>query len=244
MFELKSNGRIQLMKAVVLAAFGLFFGVCSVYPATADFGQEEDRSEAWQPAPGLKLTPLTLLPSQIKPAGDQKSKPKSGRPPLKTGRVIKEAVLGIGSGFFGMMAGGFVGFAVSGGGAGWFDPNTTVGAAAATGYFLGVPWGVYLVGSDATQTGSLLATYLGAAAGVAFAIALPSFGTALLAPVVGACIGFNLTRRYKSPAQTGTALFNFRDGGLRLNFPLIAAAPDCTKRGSVRWKIHLVNIEI
>ncbi len=185
-----------------------------------------------------------MLSIRLKAANDQESAPKTGRPPLKTGRVIKEAVLGIGSGFLGMMAGGFVGFAISGGGAGWFDPDTTVGAATAMGYFLGVPWGIYLAGSDATQTGSLLATYLGAAAGAAFAIAVPTFGTALLAPVVGGCLGFNLTRHYKFPAQTGTALFNFRDGGMHLGFPLIAAAPDTTKKGSVRWRIQLVNIEL
>ncbi len=232
------------MRPTVLVVFCLFFGVCSAYSAAADLRQEGGPLEVRQPVPGLKFMPPTTLSIQLKAANDQESTPKTGRPPLKTGKVIKEAVLGIGSGFLGMMAGGFVGFAISGGGAGWFDPDTTVGAAAATGYFLGVPWGVYLVGSDATQTGSLLATYLGAAAGAAFAIAVPAFGTALLAPVVGACLGFNLTRHYKSPAQTGTALFNFRDGGMHLGFPLIAAAPDCTKRGSVRWRIQLVSIEL
>jgi hypothetical protein len=222
----------------------LFFGVCSSYPATADFRLEGDPLDVRQPALGLKFTPLTTLSFQLKPADDQQSAPKSGRLPLKIGRVVKEAVLGIGSGFLGMMAGGFVGFAISGGGAGWFDPDTTVGAAAATGYFLGVPWGVYMAGRDATQTGSLLATYLGAAVGAAFAIAVPSFGTALLAPVVGACIGFNLTRHYRSPAQTGTAVFNFREGKIHLGFPLIAAAPDCMKKGTVCWRIHLASIEL
>jgi hypothetical protein len=233
------------MKPAVLAVVVcLFLGVSSAYPAAGDFRQEGDPSAVLRQAPGLKFMPLTTLSIQLKLSNDQTSAPSSGRPPLKTGRVVKEVVLGIGSGFLGMMAGGFVGFAITGGGAGWFDPDTTVGAAAATGYFLGVPWGVYLVGSEAAQTGSLLATYLGAAAGAAFAVAVPAFGTALLAPVVGACIGFNLTRHYKSPAQTGPALFNFRDGGMHLGFPLIAAAPDCTKRGSVRWRIQLVSIEI
>jgi hypothetical protein len=228
----------------VRSAFCLFFALCFIDSAAGGLGPERNPLEARQPGPGLKLIPLKLLTVQRKPADDQTIAPKSGRPPLKTGRVIKEAVLGIGSGFLGMMAGGFVGFAISGGGAGWFDPDTTVGAAAATGYFLGVPWGVYMVGSDATQTGSVLATYLGAAGGAVFAIAVPTFGTALLAPVVGACIGFNLTRRYRSPAQTGTAVFNFREGKIHLGFPLIAAAPDCMKKGTVCWRIHLASIEL
>lgn len=73
--------------------------------------------------------------------------------------------------------------------------------------------GVYLAGSAGNQTGSFWATLAGTAFGVAavFAVAVGAvagdcsiagsamFAIALTAPVLGATIGFNLTRRYRSP---------------------------------------------
>jgi hypothetical protein len=73
--------------------------------------------------------------------------------------------------------------------------------------------GVYLAGSARNQTGSFWAALAGTALGAAavFAVAVGAvagdcsivggamFAIALAAPVLGATIGFNLTRRYKSP---------------------------------------------
>ena len=73
--------------------------------------------------------------------------------------------------------------------------------------------GVYLAGSAGNQTGSFWAALAGTALGVAavFAVAVGAiagdcsivggamFAIGLAAPVLGATIGFNLTRRYKSP---------------------------------------------
>ena len=41
-------------------------------------------------------------------------------------------------------------------------------------------------------------------------------------PPIGATIGFNLTRRYKSPPTSETALINFSDGQMRLEVPQIS----------------------
>ena len=227
-----------------VAALAVFFSLISATPVAANSGQEEGPLAVWAQVTRAKFIPLTTLTGRFKTIGDQQTTPASGRPPLKPGRVAKEALFGIGAGFIGMMVGGFFGVAITGGGAGWFEPDTTVGAAAATGYLLALPWGVYLAGSDANQTGSLLGTYLGAAAGAVIAIASPSFVTALLAPALGACIGFNLTRRYRTAAQTGSALLNYKDGRMDFGFPLFTAAPEPIKKGSVRWCVNLVNIEL
>lgn len=222
----------------------IFFSLIFTAPATANSGQEEDPPAVRPQVTGAKLIPLTTLAGRFQTTGDQKETSGSRRPPLKAGTVAKEALFGIGAGFIGLMAGGFFGVAITGGDAGWFEPDTTVGAAAATGYFLALPWGVYLTGREAGQSGSLLATYLGAAAGSLIAVAVPSFGTALLLPAAGACIGFNLTRRYRSAAQAGTALLNYKDGRMDFGFPLFSAAPESMKKGSFRWRINLASIEL
>lgn len=221
-----------------------FFSLISAYPTAANAEQEEGPLAVRSQVTAAKFIQLTTLIGRLNTAGDQQTASASNRPPLKPGMVAKEALFGIGAGFIGLMVGGFIGVGITGAEAGWFEPDTTVGAAAATGYCLALPWGVYLTGSDATQTGSLLATYLGTAAGAVIAIVVPSFSTALLAPVAGACIGFNLTRRYRPPAQTGTALLNFNNGRITAGFPIFVAAPDPMKKGAVRWRVNLVSIEL
>ena len=46
----------------------------------------------------------------------------------------------------------------------------------------------------------------------------------LVCPLVGATIGFNLTRRYKSPPET--ALINIREGQMELAIPTIYSQAD------------------
>ncbi len=99
------------------------------------------------------------------------------------------------------------------------------------GLIFGSAYGVYAVGNIGNQTGSFKATlggsFLGFLGGVGAAACLaelydtnqffPAQGYCLLAgPPIGATIGFNLTRRYKSPPASKTALINIRDGQMNL----------------------------
>ncbi|MBI1924985.1 hypothetical protein HYR99_12150 [Candidatus Poribacteria bacterium] len=81
------------------------------------------------------------------------------------------------------------------------------------GYLLGSSIGVYVVGNSGNETGSFWATLAGSILG------LP------LAPI-SATIGFNLTRRYKSPPASGTALINFSEGQMSLAVPTLSFRPD------------------
>ena len=94
------------------------------------------------------------------------------------------------------------------------------------GWLVGVPVGVYLVGNTGNETGSFLAT-LG--------------GSFILGPI-GAAIGFNMTRRYKSLPASGNALINFREGQMGLAVPTISFYPDRYARGAFTQRVDLVKV--
>jgi hypothetical protein len=121
-------------------------------------------------------------------------------PPLSPGRVTAEVVVG------GVLAapvsllGALVGYEALGGG--------LLGAYGAGGgvlvaWTLAAPIGVYVVGSSGNQSGSFLAAEAGAIVGGAGGIGAlyathgnaAGIAIALGAPIVGATVGFNLTRR-------------------------------------------------
>ncbi len=99
------------------------------------------------------------------------------------------------------------------------------------GYTLGSATGVYLVGNIGDGTGSFLATLGGSILGV--------LGYGVGSPI-GAAIGFNLTRRYKSPPASGNALINFRDGQIGLAVPTIYSQPNSF--GEITHKVDVVNM--
>ncbi len=177
------------------------------------------------------------------------------KPPLSPVRIAGEIVCGYSAG----LAGGVVSVlalkpiadSVSGG----RDVILAIGVS--TGYAFGSVGGVYLVGSLGNQTGSfsttMLGVLMGAAVGVTGAIItvaiigdednhyaeLPLF----VAPAIGATIGFNLSRRYKSPsAESGTALINVGDGQIGFAVPVIYLLPNAVGGKGLNQNIDLLRV--
>ncbi len=62
------------------------------------------------------------------------------------------------------------------------------------------------------------------------------------APVIGATIGFNLTRRYDSPPASQTALIYFGDGQMRRAVPTMYSQPDSFDRRILTQRVDLVEV--
>lgn len=152
---------------------------------------------------------------------DVENKAQRGeKPPLSGGRITGEILVGGVGGIVGGLGGGFIGAGVAGEG----YPEELVGGiiGGSIGYTLGCSIGVYLVGNIGNETGDFLATLgggiLGGLAGI-FAITaiikdlengavrlVVRVAVALVGPPIGATIGFNLTRRYKSPPASDSQM--------------------------------------
>jgi len=121
---------------------------------------------------------------------------------------------------------------------------------------LGSACGVYIVGNIGNETGSFRATLGGSAIGAgAFFVWLatghpwsPSLDlraliACILAPPIGATIGFNLTRRYDSPpAESETALINVRNGRMSLAVPRVHFRIDSFGRGGLSQNVDLLRV--
>lgn len=166
----------------------------------------------------LLLLALLLVPAPS--AGQEKPAPSLGeiareaapgpapeRPPLSGERVTGQIFTGAFGGVVGAAAVGFgYYYAVERGTHEWAGLGAIV-LGALVGYPAGAAAGVYLISSREEQTGSLLATLGGAAAGavVGGVLAGPTQGLSYLALVpIGATAGFNLTRRWRDPPPTAT----------------------------------------
>jgi len=133
------------------------------------------------------------------------------KPPLNLGRVIAEILVG-------GILGGLIGIPLS------IPGTVTLFLFNFLSGFVGGSVGVYLVGTRGNETGSFLATWAGGALGIfgatTFSVvelaprmlphsALQESGErmtmiiAVFIPVLGATIGFNMTRRYKLPPVNG-----------------------------------------
>jgi hypothetical protein len=143
---------------------------------------------------------------------------KRERPPLSPARIPAEIVGGLSGGILGAAA--------------LAMPLGPYGGL--TGLVLGSATSVYLVGNIGSQTGSFRATLLGTLAGGVGGIAVGLTVHAvrgdvdhddlrelpiLVGPAIGATIGFNRTRRYKTTVGSETGLINFGDGPMSLAVP-------------------------
>jgi hypothetical protein len=114
------------------------------------------------------------------------------------------------------------------------------------GHTLGSAIGVYLVGNIGNETGSFLATLGGSILGGGLGLTFVFLSGELLpfpllvCPPIGATIGFNLTRRYKSPPTSETALINVRDSQISLVVPTPYSQPDCFD--GITQRVDLVNM--
>lgn len=184
----------------------------------------------------------------------------SGMPPPKTGNEIVGGVLG------GALLGG-AGLAVGWGIGTIFSDETDpewgmlpafigMGIGSGVGYLLGSAVGVYSVGDTDTETGSFLAALGGSVVGLAAGLAAGGLVvkglndpqssvafvlTGILGPPVGATIGFNATRRYKTPSPPENGLINIKDGRMRLATPKIYLQPDPLDKKTLIHNVDLVR---
>jgi len=180
---------------------------------------------------------------------------KEEKPPLRGGRIAGEIGAGAGCGILAGSVGFLIGAAITPAGEGQFGELKKVGGGG-IGFFIGYPLGnsigVYLVGNRGNETGSFGTTLLGSMAGMVAAllpiiifqddypgwIGLPAF---FGLPIAGGIIGFNMTRSYKSPHNSGTAFINFRNGHIRLAIPAVYFRPNPLDKGDFIQTIDLVK---
>jgi hypothetical protein len=120
----------------------------------------------------------------------------------------------------------------------------------ASGTSFGSAVGVYAVGNIGNETGSFKATLAGSCLGAALSLATlysdtpEDFVVALpCCSLAGAIIGFNLTRRHKSPpVESQNALINFRNSQMSLAVPNVYFRPDSSGRGNLTQRVDLVRI--
>lgn len=114
---------------------------------------------------------------------------------------------------------------------------------------LGNASGVFLIGNIGDETGSFWATWLGSSLGLVIGMTFDIFllrSDEAIFTMIGlsACgpIAFNMTRRYKSPSMSGTALFNITDSKVSLAFPSITFKPGSSDKSGFVKTINLMNI--
>lgn len=174
--------------------------------------------------------------------------PMYERPPLSAGRIAGEIIAG--------GAGGVCGIAVGGSilSLGQLDLDEFVPVLIGIGivYIAGSAYGVYEVGNIGDETGSFSAAFGGGFLGMGVGIAsfclfaymenpiaiMVGFSVLLAAPPIGATIGFNKTRRYKSPPET--ALIDFKDGQMRLAVPTMYSQPNSF--GEITQRVDLLKV--
>ncbi|TET45264.1 hypothetical protein E3J62_07905 [candidate division TA06 bacterium] len=146
-------------------------------------------------------------------------------------RIAEEIFAGVVGGLVGGAIGGGIGWAIGSGVERGSEPLTEypelLGAAlgATVGYVLGSPIGVYNAGDTENETGNFLATLGGGVAGGFLGLLIGGVG-ALPGIPIGATVGFNMTRRYKTPPPPENGLINIKDGRMRLATPKIYLQPD------------------
>lgn len=178
---------------------------------------------------------------------------ETARPPLTTGRLASEALLGAVGGVALGAGGGLIGEAIGSAGCEEGDWFCGLGGAiigVGVGYTLGISLGVYVAGTYGDQDGSygatLLGSLLGGVAGIAIAAATDDADTPVISalavsmPLWGAMIGFNRTRRYDASAST--AALTLHGGSWRLGTPAVSRVPDPLTRGRTQaWRTTLVT---
>ncbi len=152
-------------------------------------------------------------------------------PPASVGRISGEILFGMVVGTGGALIGALIGGGLCiGGEESEFDRNcdaSTIGGAY-LGAIATIPLGVRAVGAAGDQTGSLGMTYLGSLIGGVGGLLMLANGREnvtilgmVLAPPLGAMIGFNMTRRYRPRRVPVTgALLSVGGGTASLGVPI------------------------
>ncbi|UCH64065.1 MAG: hypothetical protein JSU77_06455 [Fidelibacterota bacterium] len=174
------------------------------------------------------------------------------KPPQNSVRIAGELLAGGAGGAIGYY--GYLRYSGEGNGMRYY-------AAALYGSTIGSTIGVFLVGNLGNETGSLVYTGVGSAWGLAAGMGLLmmfsifsegassdvsnafeiiSFWSCLS---IGATIGFNKTRRYKTPpAETETGLINYQDGQMSFAAPIVYIRPNPFIWGDMVQTIDLASV--
>ena len=170
------------------------------------------------------------------------------------------------------IAGGCLGWCVGGYGVGAIadqiippqdqDLSSLIGyfASAGAGCAIGAACGVWAAGTRFGKSpdkgsfrGALIGSLLGYGIGVSVflggfyvdneELAFGGYMMMLLAPPIGAILGYNRTRRYDSPpAESETALINVRDSQISLAVPRVYFRGDRFGRGGLSQNIDLLRV--
>jgi len=161
----------------------------------------------------------------------------SAKPPLNGNRVFLEIVAGLATEFLVGVLGTWIGVNIEA------KTNPSSGEYAYltgwlsgfwVGSIVGAPIGVYFAGAGDNETGSFSSTLIGSAIS---GIVLPGFS------FVGAVIGFNKTRRYKSEPKSEKALINFDNGQIGLAIPIIRYCSDSNNKKNLIKMVNLVKVK-
>lgn len=170
------------------------------------------------------------------------------KPPLRGGRIAGEILAGGALGFALGFGGGLLGAVIVGGDEieewGW---GLIIGGS--LGASIGSALGVYVVGSIGNETGSIGATFLGSVLGVGLGWASLLGGEestltymSFAIPPILACVGFNMTRRYKFSSSSGRALLNFRESQMTLGIPMVYFQPDTFGKRTLNLNVNLMSV--
>ncbi len=215
----------------------LSFKVLGLDPAfhAAEFATDPELAPCLQPAVH------DILPSKVAPPRDERpvvpthpTEPVRGpTPPVRPGRVVAQVFLGglislVGAGL-GLLAGAVICVDDS------CEDSALIGAYIGGAIAFGV--GAHGIGSLGEQTGSLPATVIGAAVGAGVGLvglAAPDsnrelgIGLFVGAPIVGALVGFHLTRRWREPKVAVGSLLYLDRGAISLGVPIVGHADQRT----------------
>ena len=172
------------------------------------------------------------------------------KPPLNAGRITGEILIGSAGG----LLGGVFGFIIA-------SPFEKIRFHSfMIGHSIGSATGVFTIGNLNNETGNFGASLIGSALFeiLAFLDYKPYLSTSdewafynnfrkitflfgFAAPI-GATIGFNSTRRYKTSPINETGLINIEDGRMYLSMPLVHLQSISSEKSYVKHQVDLVNI--
>jgi hypothetical protein len=180
----------------------------------------------------------------------QNKKQNREKPPLRVGRIGGEILAGAALGLALGYGGAYLGYLIEGGEDEGLEGAWGLIIGGSLGASIGCALGVYVVGSIGNETGSIGATFLGSVLGVGLGwVALLVGGESILAymsvaiPPICACVGFNMTRRYKSSSSSGRSLLNFREGQMTLDIPTVYFQTDAFGRRALNLKVSFMHVE-
>ncbi len=220
------------------------------------YKEEENHSKQYQTFQIPKFPQFSELIYFSRDSVIERKEQSREKPLLSKKRIFREILAGGGLGVAGGLAGGLAGLGIGF----LLKPDEEEYIALIMGFFLGASigyptgnaLGVYLVGDNANETGSFCAALGGSLLGVSLSYAaiflgiLPSplsYMVFFAVPPIFACIGFNMTRRYKTKPASGSALLNFREGQMTLGIPTVYFQPDTFGRRALNMNISLMNVE-